>query len=76
MSPKISKSISHLGVEITPYLSNLSKEIATNRLTDIKKYQNYLEIVYQSPESVPKKFQIDISSRTGVIYFFVISVRK
>ena len=39
-------------------------------MTDIQKNQNYLEILYQIPESVSKKFQKDISSRTGVIYIF------
>ena len=57
MSPKFFENISHLKVEITPDVSNLSKEVAKNRLTDIKRIQNYLEIVYQSPENVSKKFQ-------------------
>ena len=37
----------------------------TTRLTDIQKNQNYLELVYQHVRNASKKFQKDISSRTG-----------
>merc|ERR1711954_478975 len=41
------------------------------RLTDIKKYKNYLEIVHQSPKKVSTKIDKDISSRVGNIPKFV-----
>ena len=67
VSPKIFENISHLEVEIIPYLSNFSKEVANQQTDRHKKNHNYLEIVYQSPENISEKFQNVISSRTGVI---------
>ena len=78
MSPKTIRKISCPELEISQYLCNLSKESkSTNRLTDIQEISNNLEIVQKYPGNVTKKFQKDISSRTGDIPILsLISVKK
>ena len=55
MSEKNFRKISNPKMDISLYLSNLSKEVSnkqTNRLTHIKEIQNYLELVNQHSRNV------------------------
>ena len=54
-----------------PILPNFSKEVS--QLTDwhIQQITNYLDLVYKHSREASKKFQKDISSRTGDIIIFV-----
>ena len=76
MSPKDFRKICHPEAKILNSLVNCAhsdgQTVRTRCRADptssgSSKNQNYLENVYQSPENVSKKFQQDISSRTGDI---------
>ena len=73
LSPNIFRKIYHPGQEISLYWPNFSKNIS--QLTDKQtKNCDYLEIVYKDPRIVAKKFQEDVSSRTGDIHTFVLKL--
>ena len=67
VSIKIQKDISSGAGDIPKFVRFHQASMPTTRLTDIHKNQNYLEQLYQHLRNVSKKFQKDISSRTGDI---------
>ena len=59
---KISEKF-HPELEISLYLSNFSNEVSQIKdLTDKQENQKYLELEYQSPKNLSKKFQKDIQN--------------
>ena len=66
-SKKIQKGISSRAGNIPKFVRSHQGSMPTTRLTDIQTNLNYLYPVYQHLRKVSKKFQKDISSRTGDI---------
>ena len=71
MSPKNFRKISHPELELSKFVLFQKESKPNNRLTDIHDFQNYLVQVYNHHRNASKKFQMDISYRTGDIPIFV-----
>ena len=67
VSIKIQKDISSRAVNIPKFVIFHQGSMPTTRLTDIQTNLNYFDPVYQHLRKVSKKFQKDISFRTGDI---------
>ena len=67
VSIKIQKDISYRAGDIPKFVRFHWGSMPTTRLTDIQKIQNYLDPVCQCLRNVFKKFQKDVSSRSGDI---------
>ena len=63
MSPENLRKIAHSELEI----STINILSVRNRLTDIQEILNYSELVNKHLRNVSKRFQKDISSRSGDI---------
>ena len=71
LSIKIQKDISSRAGDIPKFVIFHQGSMPTTRLTDIQTNLNYFDPVYQHLRKVSKKFQKDISFRTGDIPKFV-----
>ena len=67
VSIKNQKDISYTAGNIPKFVRFHWGSMPTTRLTDIQKIQNYLDPVCQCLRNVFKKFQKDVSSRSGDI---------
>ena len=67
MYKKIQKDISSRAGDIPKFVIFHQGSMPTTRLTDIQTNLNYFDPVYQHLRKVSKKFQKDISFRTGDI---------
>ena len=74
MSPKKFRKISQTELEISLYLSNLSKEVS--QLIDIQELNNHLELVYQNIRNISGKSERYLIPNFIYPYICQISLRK
>ena len=67
------RKISHPKIEVSPFLSDFSKEVTNNRLTDIQEIQYYFQLVCKHPRSVSKNFKnishLEVEITTSLSHF-------